>query len=54
MTPASNAYKQCLQALLVSCLQAYARTYVRTYVQLLTLGNYLPLGNARRGGSEND
>jgi len=28
----------------------HVRTYVRTNEEQLTLGNYLTLGNARRGG----
>ncbi len=31
---------------------ADARTYGRTYEELLTLGSYLTLGNARRGVAE--
>lgn len=35
-----------------SMLRCKARTYGRTYVQLLTLGSYLTLGNARRGAAK--
>lgn len=47
-----SAYKQCLEAVLMSGTQARARTYGRTNEELLTSISLVALRIARRGAEE--